>query len=114
MTSEPGIDYPIGATAAEWAPMQMSLDMLDEAVEATYDINRPGIYRYDHFLIYNQVPWATTDSNMNIKQLLILFLVLLAGTSLFAEEDFNRETPAPGTSDSPGFTAAYPPRPTPT
>jgi len=33
---------------------------------------------------------------MNIKQLLILFLVLLAGTSLFAEEDFKRETPAPG------------------
>lgn len=63
MTSEPGIDYPIGTTwQPNEPPMQMSLDMLDEAVEATYDINRPGIYRYDDFLIYNQVPWAyTTD-----------------------------------------------------
>ena len=37
-------------------------EMLDEAVEASYEIEEPGIYRYDDFLIYNEVPWAyTTD-----------------------------------------------------
>ena len=63
MTREPGVDYPIGTTwQPNEPPMQMTLDMLDQAVEATYEIETPGIYSYDDFLIYNQVPWAyTTD-----------------------------------------------------
>lgn len=63
MTAEAGIDYPIGTTwQPNEPPMQMTLDMLDQAVEATYEIVDPGIYRYDDFLIYNEVPWAyTTD-----------------------------------------------------
>ena len=63
MTREAGVDYPIGTSwqPAE-PPMQMTLDMLDVAVEATQEINEPGIYTYDSFLIYNEVPWAyTTD-----------------------------------------------------
>ena len=40
----------------------MSLNMLDQAVQATDVINQAGIYKYDDFLIYNEVPWAyTTD-----------------------------------------------------
>lgn len=63
MTREPGVDYPIGTTwQPNEPPMQMTLEMLDQAVKATYEIEDPGIYRYDDFLIYNQVPWAyTTD-----------------------------------------------------
>ncbi len=61
MTAEPGVDYPIGTTwQPNEPPMQMTLDMLDQAVEATFEIEEPGIYTYDDFLIYNQVPWATT------------------------------------------------------
>ena len=42
--------------------MQMTLDMLDQAVRATDEITAPGIYKYDDFLVYNEVPWAyTTD-----------------------------------------------------
>ena len=40
--------------------MQMTLEMLDQAVGATYEVNSPGIYIYDDFLIYNQIPWYTT------------------------------------------------------
>ena len=40
--------------------MEMTLEMLDEAVRATGAISEPGIYKYDDFLIYNEVPWATT------------------------------------------------------
>jgi hypothetical protein len=63
MTREPGVDYPIGTTwQPNEPPMQMTVNMLDRAVEATYEIENPGIYHYDDFLIYNQVPWAyTTD-----------------------------------------------------
>ena len=63
MTREPGVDYPIGTTwQPNEPPMQMTVNMLDKAVEATYEIENPGIYHYDDFLIYNQVPWAyTTD-----------------------------------------------------
>ena len=63
MTREPGVDYPIGTTwQPNEPPMQMTIEMLDEAVEASYEIEEPGIYRYDDFLIYNEVPWAyTTD-----------------------------------------------------
>ena len=61
MTAEPGIDYPIGTTwQPNEPPMQMTLEMLDQAVEATYEVNSPGIYIYDDFLIYNQIPWYTT------------------------------------------------------
>ena len=60
MTAEP-IDYPIGTTwQPNEPPMQMTLEMLDQAVEATYEVNSPGIYIYDDFLIYNQIPWYTT------------------------------------------------------
>lgn len=63
MTSTPTVDYPIGTTwQPDEPPMQMTVSMLDTAVQATYDIEQPGIYKYDNFLIYNQVPWAyTTD-----------------------------------------------------
>ena len=63
MTSTPQVDYPIGTTwQPDEPPMEMTLAMLDQAVEATQTISAPGIYRYDDFLIYNQVPWAyTTD-----------------------------------------------------
>ena len=63
MTRAPTVDYPIGTTwQPEEPPMQMTLSMLDEAVEATNKITQAGIYKYDHFLVYNEVPWAyTTD-----------------------------------------------------
>ncbi len=63
MTATPTIDYPIGTTwQPDEPPMQMTLDMLNTAVSASTEIERPGIYKYDHFLIYNEVPWAyTTD-----------------------------------------------------
>ncbi len=63
MTATAGVDYPIGTTwQPDEPPMQMTLDMLDRAVKATQEISAPGIYRYDDFLIYNEVPWAyTTD-----------------------------------------------------
>ena len=63
MTTTAGVDYPIGTTwQPEEPPMEMTLSMLDEAVEATEEITEPGIYRYEHFLIYNEIPWAyTTD-----------------------------------------------------
>ena len=63
MTREAAVDYPIGTTwQPNEPPMQMSLNMLDQAVQATEVINQAGIYKYDDFLIYNEVPWAyTTD-----------------------------------------------------
>lgn len=63
MTTTPGLDYPVGTTwQPDEPPMEMTLEMLDEAVEATFEIDRPGIYIYDDFLIYNEVPWGyTTD-----------------------------------------------------
>lgn len=63
MTSTPGVDYPIGTTwQPNEPPMQMTLGMLDQAVKATEEITGPGIYPFDDFLIYNEVPWAyTTD-----------------------------------------------------
>lgn len=63
MTNTAAVDYPIGTTwQPDEPPMQMSLDMLDVAVQASKEIKSPGIYKYDDFLIYNEVPWAyTTD-----------------------------------------------------
>lgn len=63
MTRKAGVDYPIGTTwQPNEPPMQMTLEMLDQAVKATYEIEAPGIYKYDDFLIYNEIPWAyTTD-----------------------------------------------------
>ena len=63
MTRQATVDYPIGTTwQPNEPPMQMSLNMLDQAVQATDMINQAGIYKYDDFLIYNEVPWAyTTD-----------------------------------------------------
>lgn len=63
MTREPGVDYPVGTTwQPNEPPMEMTVDMLDEAVRATNEITGPGIYRYDDFLVYNEVPWSyTTD-----------------------------------------------------
>ena len=63
MTTTPGVDYPIGTTwQPDEPPMQMTLEMLDEAVKAIDDVTEPGIYTYDDFLIYNEIPWAyTTD-----------------------------------------------------
>lgn len=63
MTREAEVDYPIGTTwQPNEPPMQMTLKMLDTAVNAIDDVTGPGIYKYDDFLIYNMVPWAyTTD-----------------------------------------------------
>jgi hydroxyacylglutathione hydrolase len=63
MTSTPGLDYQIGSTwQPEEPPMQMTLEMLDIAMGAIDDVDGPGIYQYDDFLIYNEIPWAyTTD-----------------------------------------------------
>ncbi len=61
MTNTPGVDYPIGTTwQPDEPPMQMTRAMLDVAIEATEDIDKPGIYIYDDFMIYNEIPWATT------------------------------------------------------
>lgn len=63
MTDTPGVDYPIGTTwQPNEPPMEMTLEMLDQAVQATFEIEEPGIYTYDDFLIYNEIPWGyTTD-----------------------------------------------------
>ena len=63
MTTTPKVDYPVGTTwQPEEPPMQMTLKMLDEAVNAIDDVDGPGIYKYDDFLIYNEIPWVyTTD-----------------------------------------------------
>jgi len=63
MTDTPELDYPIGSNwQPDEPPMQMTLEMLDIAVEAIDDVNGPGIYKYDDFLLYNEIPWAyTTD-----------------------------------------------------
>ncbi|MEM8766408.1 MAG: MBL fold metallo-hydrolase [Pseudomonadota bacterium] len=61
MTSTAGVDYPIGTTwQPDEPPMQMTRAMLDVAIEATEKIDKPGIYIYDDFMIYNEIPWATT------------------------------------------------------
>ena len=63
MTDTPTLDYPIGTTwQPNEPPMQMTLPMLDVAVKAVDEVTGPGIYKYDDFLIYNEIPWAyTTD-----------------------------------------------------
>lgn len=61
MTTTPGVDYPVGSTwHPDEPPMEMTKAMLDIAVEATETIDRPGIYIYDDFMIYNEIPWWTT------------------------------------------------------
>jgi glyoxylase-like metal-dependent hydrolase (beta-lactamase superfamily II) len=61
MTNTPGVDYPIGTTwQPDEPPMQMTRAMLDVAIKATQEIDKPGIYIYDDFMIYNEIPWATT------------------------------------------------------
>ncbi len=63
MTASAKVDYPIGSTwQPNEPPMQMTLEMLDIAVDAIDDVKGPGIYKYDDFMIYNEIPWAyTTD-----------------------------------------------------
>ncbi len=63
MTVTPKLDYPIGTTwQPDEPPMQMTLGMLDDAVDSIDDVTGPGIYKYDDFLLYNEIPWAyTTD-----------------------------------------------------
>ncbi len=63
MTNTPKLDYPVGTTwQPDEPPMQMTLSMLDEAVKAIDEVSGPGIYKYDDFLIYNEIPWSyTTD-----------------------------------------------------
>lgn len=63
MTVTPKLDYPIGTTwQPDEPPMEMTLEMLDVAVDAIDDVTGPGIYKYDDFLLYNEIPWAyTTD-----------------------------------------------------
>ncbi|MEM6708054.1 MAG: MBL fold metallo-hydrolase [Pseudomonadota bacterium] len=61
MTTTPGVDYPIGTTwQPNEPPMEMTRAMLDVALEATDTISKPGIYIFDDFMIYNEIPWATT------------------------------------------------------
>lgn len=61
MTREPKVDYPVGTTwQPNEPPMEMTVEMLEQAVSASKEITEPGIYKYDDFLIYNQIPWLTT------------------------------------------------------
>lgn len=61
MTTTPGVDYPVGTTwQPDEPPMQMTRAMLDTAIEATDDVDGPGIYIYDDFMLYNEIPWSTT------------------------------------------------------
>lgn len=63
MTNTPMLDYPVGTTwHPDEPPMEMTLEMLDMAVDAINDVTGPGIYKYDDFLLYNEIPWGyTTD-----------------------------------------------------
>lgn len=61
MTNTPGVDYPVGTTwQPDEPPMEMTVEMLDVAIEASRTIDRPGIYIYDDFMLYNEIPWSTT------------------------------------------------------
>lgn len=61
MTNTPGVDYPVGTTwHPDEPPMEMTREMLDVAIEATKVIEKPGIYIYDDFMIYNEIPWSNT------------------------------------------------------
>ena len=63
MTNKAGIDYPVNTSwQPNEPPMQMTVDMLKVAVRAADEVNAPGIYKYDDFLLYNEIPWRyTTD-----------------------------------------------------
>jgi glyoxylase-like metal-dependent hydrolase (beta-lactamase superfamily II) len=63
MTNQAGIDYPVNTSwQPDEPPMQMTVDMLKVAVRAADEVNAPGIYKYDDFLLYNEIPWRyTTD-----------------------------------------------------
>lgn len=61
MTATPGVDYPVGTNyQPDEPPMQMTLDMLQTAIDASETIEKPGIYIYDSFMLYNEIPWTTT------------------------------------------------------
>ncbi|MGC8498454.1 MAG: MBL fold metallo-hydrolase [Acidimicrobiales bacterium] len=55
MRSEPGRDYPIGATyQPSEPPLQMTVDQLREVRQAAHDVAaRPGVHRFPDFIIYN-------------------------------------------------------------
>jgi hydroxyacylglutathione hydrolase len=63
MTNTAKVDYPVGTNwQPDEPPMQMTLKMLDMAVDSIDDVNGPGIYKYDDFMLYNEIPWSyTTD-----------------------------------------------------
>ena len=93
MTSTPGIDYPIGTTwQPNEPPMEMTLEMLD--VRATGAISEPGIYKYDDFLIYNEVPGPPPQTHDDAQTSLLTSLAPAA--TVAADIDFSRTDAAPG------------------
>ena len=77
--------------------MQMTLDMLDIAVGATNDIGSPGIYIYDDFLSTTRflgTPQRTLNDER--RNLYLFFVIVTTAPGLLAQEDFVRESPAPG------------------
>ncbi len=55
MTSQPGRDYPLGATyQPSEPPLQMTVDQLHQVRQAAHDVAaRPGVHRFSDFIIYN-------------------------------------------------------------
>ncbi len=55
MSSQPGRDYPIGATyQPSEPPLQMTVDQLHHVRQAAHDVaSRPGVHRFSDFIIYN-------------------------------------------------------------
>jgi len=56
MTSQPGRDYPLGATyQPDEPPLQMTVAQLSDVRAAAASVARKqGVYRFDDFVIYNQ------------------------------------------------------------
>jgi hydroxyacylglutathione hydrolase len=55
MTTEPGRDYPIGATfQPDEPPLQMGPDRLTAVRDAARSVaDEPGVHAFDDFIIYN-------------------------------------------------------------
>lgn len=55
MTTTPGRDYPLGARyQPNEPPIQMTVAQLDAVRDAAHSIaNKPGVHRFDDFIIYN-------------------------------------------------------------
>jgi glyoxylase-like metal-dependent hydrolase (beta-lactamase superfamily II) len=70
MTTQPGIDYPLGTTyQPSEPPLQMTVEQLRAARDAAARLaGRTGIHRYDDFIIVNGVGLATM-TRLNLRAL---------------------------------------------